>query len=125
MLLLSFANVLTTRLAAWISRQFMCHPCSSGLQGPPVWTLLEVAPHPIREASDSIEMFCWGIIRFFPFHCCRWFNHHASSCFPESGDKGHRTVGCLVLEQVKDLSVGSCKTVVQEGLLVPQRSFCL
>ena len=42
----------TARNAAVSSKQLMCILCSSGDQGPPVWTPSHTAFHPVREASD-------------------------------------------------------------------------
>lgn len=47
------------------------------------------------------------------------YTNSVPPCFSEKNDKGHHTVGSLVLELLKELSVG-CKTVEQEGLFVPQ-----
>ncbi len=54
----------TARLAAWISRQLMCHSFSQEFHGPPVLTPFKVAPHPVRDASDSIQYDIWSL----PFH---------------------------------------------------------
>ena len=73
-----------------------------------------------QETSDSIFMFCWGIT----IAVGGLFATPVPPCFLR---KGQRTLYCcfLVLELVKDLSVGSCKTVEPEGLLVLRWSFCL
>ena len=49
-----FAKVWTARIAARSSKQFMCTFLFILDQGPPVLWWEHVAPHPVRDASDSI-----------------------------------------------------------------------
>ena len=92
---LMFEECFTASVAASISRQFMCHVLLDGDYGPPVPRPWEVAPQPVRKASDSIARSAFLSRRDFPLHLARWCAHQLRSALVSS-ESGHCSIVALV-----------------------------